>query len=702
MVMSARSIRKIILSLLLLFIVSGGFAEETLDEIVVTADYRERKDIDIPSSISILNKEFIEKSSTQHFQELILSIPNLSWSGDGNRPRYFQIRGIGELEQYEGAPNPSIGFLIDDIDFSGIGSVATLFDIEQIEILRGSQGSRYGANALAGLIYMKSSEAASDFSGKFQMRVGEDNEIAGGFALGGPIVISNNMKYRLSLHKHQSNGFRKNSFLNRDNTNQREETTFRSKLSWDDVENWQFNLTIMFVDIDDGYDAFSINNSLNMLSDKPGMDSQKSKGSSLKALYNGSDLYAFESITSTAYSEMVFSYDADWGNENSWFPYTYNYFSGNKRKRQTLSQEIRFISKQKTRSFSDSEKWLFGMHILKLNDDLMTNSIGVYNDPIYVYEDSLDTTFNSKYESLNGSLFSQMHFGINENTLLTLGLRLENRSVDYLDSLKLNMKPRETMFGGEISLSNNYSEKIHGYLSLTQGFKAGGFNLGVIPSGKREFDKEILWNAEVGIKSTLYDGKLRLNSALFYSKRRDQQVRTSMQLIANDPASFVFFTDNAAIGKASGFEADLRWIKNEKFQMYVNLGLLKARFDEYIGVDISLNNRDVAHAPRYSINGGWEYRYPSGLFIMMSASARDEFYFDISHNEKSKSFRLFNARAGYESENWSLQLWANNLTNEKYAVRGFYFGNEPPDFPNKLYTRQGEPRQIGLTYEMRF
>jgi len=76
-------------------------------------------------------------------------VPNLNWSGDGNRARYFQIRGVGELEQYQGAPNPSIGFLIDDIDFSGIGTVATLFDIQSVEVLRGSQGSRYGASAIA-------------------------------------------------------------------------------------------------------------------------------------------------------------------------------------------------------------------------------------------------------------------------------------------------------------------------------------------------------------------------------------------------------------------------------------------------------------------------------------------------------------------------------------------------------------------------
>jgi len=60
-------------------------------------------------------------------------VPNLNWAGDTSRPRYFQIRGIGELQQYQGAPNPSVGFLIDDIDFSGLGTAATLFDVDHID-----------------------------------------------------------------------------------------------------------------------------------------------------------------------------------------------------------------------------------------------------------------------------------------------------------------------------------------------------------------------------------------------------------------------------------------------------------------------------------------------------------------------------------------------------------------------------------------
>ena len=135
-----------------LFSVAVHAADDVLDEIIVTADYRERTLAELPLSISIIDAETINGSAVQHFEELIAAVPNMNWSGDGHRARYLQIRGVGELAQYQGAPNPSVGFIVDDIDFSGIGTIATLYDIEQIEVLRGPQGTRYGANALAGLL----------------------------------------------------------------------------------------------------------------------------------------------------------------------------------------------------------------------------------------------------------------------------------------------------------------------------------------------------------------------------------------------------------------------------------------------------------------------------------------------------------------------------------------------------------------------
>jgi outer membrane receptor protein involved in Fe transport len=96
------------------------------------------------------------------------------------------------------------------------------------------------------------------------------------------------------------------------------------------------------------------------------------------------------------------------------------------------------------------------------------------------------------------------------------------------------------------------------------------------------------------------------------------------------------------------------------------------------------------------------YRHPSGWNGRLDVSARDEFYFDYSHDQKSKAYELMNLRVGYDAEKWSAHLWVRNLLDENYAVRGFYFGNEPPLFENQLYIRHGDPRLTGMTIELRF
>ena len=186
-----------------------------------------------------------------------------------------------------------------------------------------------------------------------------------------------------------------------------------------------------------------------------------------------------------------------------------------------------------------------------------------------------------------------------------------------------------------------------------------------------------------------------LNAAAFYSRRDDQQVRISEQINPNDPASFVFFTVNdTARGNVQGLEADLRWFASDAVELYASLGLMSSRLGE--------SGRDLAHAPRYSFSAGAVYRGRSGFFARLDATARDEYYFDVSHDQKSQAYELVNARAGFEGENWIIELWVRNLFDEQYAVRGFYFGNEPPDFPPELYTRAGDPRHAGLTIERRF
>lgn len=675
---------------------------DPIDEIVVTADFRERPVKDLATSVSVLDAEFIQKTAVQHFEELIDVVPNLNWSGDGHRARYFQIRGVGELEQYQGAPNPSIGFLIDDIDFSGIGTVATLFDVESVDVLRGSQGSRYGANALGGLIYVRSAAPSADRDGRVQLRAGDDDAMALGLAFGGALDRDEQLTFRVSAQKSEGNGFRSNPFLGRDDTNGRDEWAARMRLRYRPSETLTADLSVLYSDIDNGYDAFALDNGYTVLSDKPGRDAQRSSGASLRLEWSAMQSATLTSITSVADSDIDFSFDADWGNENSWAPVTYDYVSLNDRQRKTVSQELRLASSDNGTLFAGSTDWLVGFYVQDLEDDLLTVNLGDYYDPFYDFADSLDDRLESDYDATSTALFGQLDTDINDSTRLGFGLRVEHRSTDYVDTTSLRAGPSDTMWGGEISLRHEHSASLSSFVSLTKGYKAGGFNLGVVPPGRRDYGEEQLWGVEAGFKSSLIDNTLTLNASVFYSRRKDQQVRTSLQLVPGDPASFVFFTDNAAEGTTLGAEADLRWLLSDAWEVYANIGLLDASFDEFLAPQGDLGGRGQAHAPRYTLAAGIAYRRDNGLFARLDATARDEFYFDVSHDQKSQAYELLHARIGYEGDSWLLQLWARNLFDRHYAVRGFYFGNEPPDFPNVLYTRLGDPRHVGVTIEKRF
>jgi outer membrane receptor protein involved in Fe transport len=408
------------------------------------------------------------------------------------------------------------------------------------------------------------------------------------------------------------------------------------------------------------------------------------------------------SVSSVAKSDIDFSFDADWGNDDAWSPVLYDYISSSDRERMTLNREIRFMSTDDGRIFNGSTDWLVGFYINQLNEDLTTINQGDYFDPGSNFADSLDDRLDSQFEAFSMALFGQLEFHVSEAGKLILGMRAERRDVDYVDSSGLDLGPAESMVGGELSYTHTFSDELTGFATLSRGYKGGGFNLGFVPPGRREFEQESMWNAEVGIKSSLAEDQILLSASVFYNSRDDQQVETSFQLIPNDPASFVFFTDNAAKGKTTGLEAEVRWFASEALEVYANIGLLNAEFDEFVTPQVDASGRDQAHAPAYTFAIGGIYRHESGWFGRVDISGKDEFYFDVSHDQVSEAYSTTNLRLGYEVDRWTTQLWLRNAFDERYAVRGFYFGNEPPLFADALYIRQGDPRQLGITFDMRF
>ncbi len=236
---------------LLALVASSSHAQ--IEEIVVTADFRASTLNNIPASITVLDTELMKRKNALHLEDVLLNAPNVNVASGASRARFFQLRGIGETGQFIEPLNPSVGLMIDGVDFSGVGGAAMLYDIEQVEVLMGPQGTRYGSNALAGLINLQSRAPTNEL--RYGMQVQAENYAGRGFAayVSGP--ASDKVAYRLSAQTLESDGFSENLFLGKP-TNLRDEQTLRGKVRITPAAGITLDVTTAFIDINNGYDAF--------------------------------------------------------------------------------------------------------------------------------------------------------------------------------------------------------------------------------------------------------------------------------------------------------------------------------------------------------------------------------------------------------------------------------------------------------------
>ena len=216
---------KLILSSL--FIIPPSFAEVDLEEVIVTSDFRESQLKNIPTSISVIDSKVINQRNSRHLEELLALAPNVNFAAGASRGKYFQLRGVGERSQFVAPLNPSVGTYVDGIDFTGFGGAATLLDIDQVEVLRGSQGTRFGANALAGVINLKSADPSTESQGYIKNSASSYNSSSLEAAVGGS--LDDQLQYRVAVGKTTSDGFIQNTTLNRKDTNNIAEVTSRLK-----------------------------------------------------------------------------------------------------------------------------------------------------------------------------------------------------------------------------------------------------------------------------------------------------------------------------------------------------------------------------------------------------------------------------------------------------------------------------------------
>lgn len=691
-------------SLLALALLSAPtMASQTLEEVVITAEFRETTLMQSSNSTSVLGQQLMRQRAAQHLEEVLNVAPNVNFTSGTSRARYFQIRGVGDRSQFAEPLNPSVGLLIDGIDFSGIGSVGTLFDVDQVEILRGPQGTLHGANALAGLININSNAPSDETYHHIEAMAGDYSTYSVGLVSSGP--ISDTLLYRAAVQQFNSDGYQENDFVGDDDTADRDELTARGRLRWLVNPDHSINLVLNHIDIDNGYDSFSLDNTRHTLSDEPGYDRQESTSLSLQSASHF-EAFELEGTLSYATTDSQYGYDEDWTYEG-FHPDGYSSFDLYERERDSVSAEIRLLSNESSRLFSDRTSWVAGLYYLANDEDL---------DRYYTYA----SDFTSEYDTQTWAAFAQLDTNISEKLTLVTGLRIENREIDYSDNNLVKFSPDKDLWGGKIALEYQWDDTNLLYAGLSRGYRANGLNAGILSSldatddpdiidtlnKVRTFDEETLLNYEVGLKSRLLQNSLSLRVALFYMDRDDQQVKGDFLVLQDGGATtFIEYTSNAAEGENYGAEIEVDWLATEALHLWANLGLLDTEFDDYVnefGEDLS--GRSQAQAPEYQYSVGGRYDFPRGVYLRIEIEGKDEYYFSDDHSEKSDAYDLINASLGITRDQWSLTLWGRNLTDEDYYVRGFgEFGNDPrKGYVTEPYYQFGEPRMVGVSASYTF
>jgi len=666
---------------------------QPIEEIIVTGELRESTLFDSSASISVISLDDQRSGTVNHLEEILGWVPNVNFASGGGRARFVQMRGIGERGQFEEPLNPSVGLVLDGVDLSGIGVTATLFDVDQVEVLRGPQGTVYGANALAGLINVRTNDPTPEFESHMRLEAGNFGAQGVGGVVSGP--LSETLGYRIAAQRYQDDGFMKNRFLGRDDTDNHDELTARGKLLWTPHRDQTWTFAAGYVDVDNGYDAFSLDNDRTTRSDQPGQDEQETAYGSVRMQWDVNDAVDFVGTLGASRSDSDYGFDEDWtfvGFHPDEFSSTDRYL----RDRDSVSLDLRLLSGPDGRLFGDSTDWLVGLYALDQSSDLRRQ---------YTF---LEEDFTSRFDTRRVAAYGELEHALAERTRLIIGLRAERHSADYGNSDAVRFSPTDHMLGGRLVLEHDVNDVVMGYLSATRGYKVGGFNVsGTLDPALREYDPEGLWNYEAGVKGTWLDGRLSARGSVFYMQRDDMQVATSITLERGDGSvEFIDLISNAAEGSNRGLELEVDYRPVESLSLFANLGILDTRFDDFVnnnGEDLS--GEDQAHAPEYQFFAGADYRFAPGWYARVETEGKDSFFFSNSNrvvpnldDVRSDAYELWNASVGYESAHWSLKLWGRNLTDEDYAVRGFYFGNDPrTGYEPNGWFQLGEPRRYGVT-----
>jgi iron complex outermembrane receptor protein len=693
----------------------SGFCEEqnsvSLETITVTADKREENIQDVPVAITAFTEIALEDAGIEDIDDAIEFVPNMIFDSSympGCNESNF--RGI-HLSQFT-EKNPVVIF-IDDIPQDNLSNYGSnIINVDRIEILRGSQGTIYGKNAIGGVINVISKKPGNQFESKMVAEVGENETYRGKAYINGPIV-TDKLFFGLSGGYYETEGTMKNKHPRGGYLNDRDSLNLNSRFMWTPSERSEINFHANM-----SQDSYGSGSAINVQNEKINQsryyrnpDDYTDSDSFLSAVnfkYKG-DWYEFKSITTYNYNKIDLSQDQCYMNLTGMMP-----LSRRESTSDSLAQEFRFQSRNK----KDDIKWLGGLFFSRETMKYDKNG-QIWNTEQSFGYDVFDNWADDD-KSYTTAAFGQITIPLPWRFAITGGFRYERigKEMDYRHEIIRNdtkeVLPsdpfgygRSTLVTYNINddwdaflpkgvLSWNATDNFMIYTSVSKGYLAGGFNWCEDVEERARFDEQTSIDYEFGVKTAWLNNRLIFNANIFYMDIKDMHVFTSP-----DPTTYL--TSNAGEAHSKGIEMQLDARPFRGLDIMASCGVVDAEYDEYtkytpINGEIytsDCSGKDLEGTPEYTYNLAVQYRSLSGFFSRIGLLGYGGYYFDDSNSIKQESYEIVNAKIGYESNGWDFYFYGKNILDKEY----FSFGRVTA---SGAKGNVGEPQIFGMIASIKF
>jgi len=674
-----------------------------IEEVTVTARKRTERLQDVPDAITVLDSQAMADLGAVDLGGLNVALSNFQLR-ETQQPgtALISMRGIS-MQRFQ---EPPVAIVIDGVQLTSQYQILqSLYAIQQIEVLRGPQGSLYGRNALAGAINITTQRPADHLEGLVRVGYAEGDTRSIEGRLSAPLVHDRARLSLLGVYR-RTDGLIENQFLRR-KVDFEKLTYGRGRLEWSLTDSATLDLRLAREERDGGVAWFSnfpdqnVNNTdVPIQSGSLGRGTRKLADASATLRWN---LAAVAVSATGAYSKLRDDYFQDIDFEPPGFIDGDQFVDGESR-----SLEIRLSGPDNARL-----TWLAGTYLADFDQDVTTLlqiAPCFFLDPFACSLGPVDRATAitvpfgiNRNNNHSHAIFGQLGYHLVSGLDLTLGIRYDRdrrRQLSVVEGVTRSKTFSELQ--PKISLAYRWNASWMTYLTASKGFRSGAFN--GTDYITRRYDAESLWNYEFGVKSDLLARRLRANAALFYMDDRNRQEYviqpgSGAQTIFNVPRSHVMgldFDATALLTSSLDVSAGIGWIDTE-------VDRSSAAIEQTFGRSFVGNK--LPGVPHFTVNAGVQHRHALGASVLLRTrldwSLKKGLHWSLGNvADEQNPVQLVNLRVSAERGALSLTAYAENLFDKKYyaevAMPGFGAINPTPG------GFRARPRQLGLQAEWAF